>query len=101
MYFYGAGAPTPNSVVTPSVPSATVYTNTVSALAPGFQGYAIAQCNFQFAHGFAFLEDGLGTGAGITMGYLAGVIPDTNQLKRTAANPIGVATAGMGETLGN
>ena len=101
VYFYGAGAPTPNSVVTPSVPSATVYTNTVSALAPGFQGYAIAQCNFQFAHGFAFLEDGLGTGAGITMGYLAGVIPDTNQLKRTAANPIGVATAGMGETLGN
>jgi hypothetical protein len=101
LYFYGAGAPTPNSVATPSVPSATVYTNTISALAPGFQGYLIASCNFQFAHGFAFIEDGLGTGAGITMGYLAGVIPDTNQLARTAANPIGVATAGMGETLGN
>jgi hypothetical protein len=104
LYFYAAavgGAPGPSSVVTPSVPSSTVYTNTVSVLAPGFQGYAIAQCNFQFAHGFAFISDGLGTGAGTTMGYLAGVIPDTNQLKRTAANPIGVATAGMGETLGN
>ena len=27
------------------------------AATPGFQGYMIAQCQFQYAHGFAFLSD--------------------------------------------
>jgi len=27
------------------------------AATPGFQGYMIASCNFQFAHGFAFISD--------------------------------------------
>jgi hypothetical protein len=99
--FYGAGAPSPSNVVTPSVPSGTVYTSVLSSVAAGFQGYIIAQCNFQYAHGFAFVTDGVGANGGLSQGYLAGVIPDTNQLKRTTANPIGVATSGMGETLGN
>jgi hypothetical protein len=99
--FYGAGAPSPSSVTTPNVPSGTVYTAVLSGIGAGFQGYLIAQCNFQYAHGFAFVTDGVGANGGLSQGYLAGVIPDTNQLKRTTANPIGVATAGMGETLGN
>jgi len=99
--FYGAGAPSPSNVTTPSVPSGTVYTAVLSGVAAGFQGYMIAQCNFQYAHGFAFVTDGVGANGGLSQGYLAGVIPDTNQLKRTTANPIGVATSGMGETLGN
>jgi hypothetical protein len=99
--FYGAGAPSPSSVTTPSVPSGTVYAAVLSGIGAGFQGYLIAQCNFQYAHGFAFITDGVGANGGLSQGYLAGVIPDTNQLKRTTANPIGVATAGMGETLGN
>jgi len=40
---------------------------------PAFVGYMIANCNFQFAHGFAFVTD---TGSDRTMGYLAMVIPD-------------------------
>ena len=28
------------------------------AATPGFQGYIIAQCRFQYAHGFAFVTDG-------------------------------------------
>jgi len=36
---------------------------------PGFQGYIIAQCNFQYAHGFAFISD-LGS-AKLAQGYLA------------------------------
>jgi len=40
---------------------------------PAFVGYMIANCNFQFAHGFAFVTD---TGSDRTMGYLAAVIPD-------------------------
>jgi hypothetical protein len=99
--FYGAGAPSPSNIVTPTVPSGTVYTAVLSGIGAGFQGYLIAQCNFQYAHCFAFVTDGVGANGGLSQGYLAGVIPDTNQLKRTTANPIGVATKGMGETLGN
>jgi hypothetical protein len=40
---------------------------------PAFVGYMIANCNFQWAHGFAFVTD---TGSDRTMGYLALVIPD-------------------------
>jgi hypothetical protein len=101
LYFYGAGAPTPNNVTTPSIPSGTVFTGVVSGLAAGFQGYFIAKCTFQYAHGFAFITDGVGANGGLSQGYLAGVIPDTNQLSRATANPIGVATKGEGETLGN
>jgi len=81
LYFYGAGAPSPNSIVTPSIglPTTTpnvsqTYAAAVSGLAPGFQGYVIATCNFQLAHGFAFITDGVGTTSGIAEGYLAGVL---------------------------
>jgi hypothetical protein len=100
--FYGAGAPSPSSVTTPNVPSGTVYTAVLSGIGAGFQGYLIAQCNFQYAHGFAFVTDGVGANGGLSQGYLAGVIPDTNQVSRGTANPIGsVTAAGTGETLGN
>jgi hypothetical protein len=100
--FYGAGAPSPSNVVTPTVPSGTVYTAVLSGIGAGFQGYLIAQCNFQYAHGFAFVTDGVGANGGLSQGYLAGVIPDTNQVSRGTANPIGsVTAAGTGETLGN
>jgi hypothetical protein len=98
--FYGAGAPSPSNVVTPSVPSGTTWTGVVSGLAPGFQGYIITQCAFQYAHGFAFITDGVGANGGLSQGYLAGIIPDVNQVGR-AANPLSVAPAGTGESLGN
>lgn len=100
LYFYGAGAPTPNSVTTPVVPSGSVYPTILSSVAAGFQGYLIAQCNFQFAHGFAFITDGVGANGGLSQGYLAGIIPDVNQQNR-GANPLSQAGAGTGETLGN
>jgi hypothetical protein len=100
--FYGSGAPSPSSVTTPSVPAGTVYTAVLSGVGAGFQGYLIAQCNFQYAHGFAFITDGVGANGGLSQGYLAGVIPDTNQINRNTANPIGSITkSGAGETLGN
>jgi hypothetical protein len=38
----------------------------------GFQGYVIAQCNFQFAHGFAFISSqGASATTGTAEGYLA------------------------------
>jgi len=98
--FYGAGAPSPNSVTTPNIPTGTVFTQVLSGVAAGFQGYIITQCTFQYAHGFAFITDGVGVNGGLSQGYLAGVIPDTNQVAR-GANPVGVAGAGTGESLGN
>jgi hypothetical protein len=38
---------------------------------PGFQGYIIAQCRFQYAHGFAFITDGPIGQARVAEGYLA------------------------------
>lgn len=70
--WYGTAAPAVTT--TPTVATATLYANTVSTLAPGFDGYMIAQCAFQYAHGFAFVSD---VGArNLAMGYLALVIPD-------------------------
>ncbi len=101
--FYGAGAPSPSNVVTPVVPTGTVYTQVLSGVAAGFQGYMIAYCQFQYAHGFAFVTNGVGASGGLSQGYLAGVIPDVNQVPR-AANGVGApknAANGLGESLAN
>jgi hypothetical protein len=43
----------------------------------GFVGYAIAQCNFQYAHGYSFVSDyGL---RNFAAAYLALIIPDTSR----------------------
>jgi len=73
--WYGSfsGTATP-AVDTPNITPGTVWANTLQAIAPGFQGYMFAVCNFQFAHGFAFISD---VGArNIAMGYLAVVLND-------------------------
>jgi hypothetical protein len=43
---------------------------------PGFQGYIIATCRFQYAHGFAFVTDGPVGQARIAEGYLALVMDE-------------------------
>jgi hypothetical protein len=62
-------------------------TDTTIKPTPGFQGYIIAQCAFQYAHGFAFLSD-LGANR-LAHGYLA-LILDT---------PIGSRTGFASEAL--
>jgi hypothetical protein len=96
--FYGSGAPA--AFVTPTVTAGTVYTALTSNIAAGFQGYMIAVCKFQYAHGFAFIKDGYGgPGQGLSEGYLALIIPDTSIVTR-APNP-NVTTTGTGEILSN
>jgi hypothetical protein len=73
--FYGAGAPSPSTVTTPNVPTATTYTVVLSGIAAGFQGYIVANCGFQYAHAFAFITDGVGANGGLSQGYLALVLP--------------------------
>jgi hypothetical protein len=53
-------------------------------LAPNvnFAGYIFAVCNFQFAHGFAFVEDG--SPSGNAMGYLALVVDNRSAVTRAA-----------------
>jgi len=51
---------------------------------PGFQGYIIATCRFQFAHGFAFITDGPIGQARVAEGYLA-LIMDAGIGSRTGS----------------
>jgi len=49
----------------------------------GFNGYAIAVCNFQLAHGFAFISD---VGArNLAMGYLALIFANGSLVRGPAA----------------
>jgi len=89
--FYGSSAPA--AFTTPAVvATGTSWTSAASVVAPGFQGYTIAVCNFQFAHGFAFVTYNLTQNNGAAMGYLAEVIAD---------RPTGGATPGTAEQLEN
>jgi hypothetical protein len=96
--YYGGttgGGAAPAAATSPVVPAGTVLTFLLSnggggiAATPGFQGYIIAQCQFQYAHGFAFISD-LGSQR-LAEGYLA-LILDAGIPTRT-----GFAS----ETLGN
>jgi len=76
--FYGVGAPT-NPVAAPGGSQASGTTNAfqLSSVAPGFQGYIIAVCNYLYGHGYAFLEYNLTQGNGVAEGYLPLVITGT------------------------
>jgi hypothetical protein len=63
------------------------------AATPGFQGYMMALCQFQYAHGFAFITDGFGGVPTIAEGYLALVVPWDGRA--------GSRAAGAGESLGH
>jgi hypothetical protein len=53
--FYGTGAPA-TPLTTPVIAAGQNYEFLASSVAPGFQGYIIANCNFPFAHGFSFIS---------------------------------------------
>jgi len=83
LYFYGSSAPTTNPFVTPIIATGTDYANLASTLAPGFSGYMIANCNFQYAHGFAFVSD---VGArNLAMGYLALIFTSGTSINRISS----------------
>jgi hypothetical protein len=100
LYYYNGAAGSAGNTTSPSftVNAGVTYANLMSVLNPGFTGYAIAQCTFQYAHGFAFITDGFASpGRGLSQGYLALAIPDPAQTARSNfSNP-----ATFGESLGN
>jgi hypothetical protein len=88
--FYSSA--TPASYLTADVPAGTSWaallntTNMLSegpstATLTGFNGagYMFATCNFQYAHGFAYIVKGADTSTATAMGYLAPVVADTNR----------------------
>ena len=100
-FFNGSTTPPPPAAfTTPDVPTGTVYTNLLSIVASGFQGYIIAICNFQYAHGYAFLLGGTpGSANQVAQGYIALIIPDVAG-RGNGASPFPAAGPGSGEQLG-
>ncbi len=82
IHYYGGtpgGGAAPAAQTSSSIPAGEQAVWTLSgggnfgiAATPGFQGYVIARCNFQFAHGYAFISD-LGA-TRLAQGYLALVL---------------------------
>ena len=77
--FFGLNAPNP--VTTQPVAAGATYATVLSSVSPNFQGYLIAVCNFEFAHGFVFISD-LGMQQ-TAMGYLAVVLQGPRALQNT------------------
>ena len=77
--FYGSGAPSA-AVTAPGGSQLPGTTNAfqLSTVAPGFQGYMIAVCNYLYGHGYAFVEYDLTQNNGIAEGYLALVMDQRN-----------------------
>jgi len=98
-WYQGTSNPPPTN--TGNVASGSTWAGLASILVPNFgsggpfgSGYMIAVCNFQYAHGFAVIQD-LG-GRNFGMGYLALIIPDPGTGSR-GANPLSAASNGTGE----
>jgi len=59
---------------TATVNPGSTYLAMLSTINAGFNGYMIAQCNFLYGHGFAYLTYNSGASTGMAMGYLANAI---------------------------
>jgi len=119
LYYYGNtnGSAAPSSQTSPSIgagghlvmglsggggvyASGGAYTACASGacVAPLFQGYIFAICNFQYAHGYAFISD---YGARLlAQGYLALIVPDRAD-GRMPVDSSYEADDNYGENLGN
>jgi hypothetical protein len=95
------GYPGDITFTTADVAPGTVYVATLSSITgfAGFQGYLVAVCQFQYAHGYAFM---IGTRPNpsplITGGYLALVIPDPT-ITGGFRSPSPPAHSGTGENI--
>lgn len=79
--FYG-GTTNPAKFTTGNIASGQIYADILSARAAGFAGYMIAVCNFQLAHGIAYISD-IGSRE-FAMGYLALTIQGNDSSNRNS-----------------
>jgi hypothetical protein len=90
--YYSAGTPPPAQTTNAVVPGGQSLVFTVSGggnfgigpVSNGFAGYIIAQAQFQYCHGFAYISSfgALPTSPGTSEGYL-GIVLDASGLERT------------------
>jgi len=94
--YYGAGAPSPAAVATPSIASGTTYAFVNSSVAPGFQGYVIVQCPFIGGHGFGFVTNlGSAGNSAVAQGYNALSMPAANSSGTKRIFPSATNTEGL------
>jgi hypothetical protein len=96
--FFGTAQGTTNTVTTPTIAAGTVYADSTQNLRPGFNGYVIAVCNFQLAHGYALVSD-IGIRNWATS-YLALVLPTGTGSRNGVSVTYNPNPAGI-ENLGN
>lgn len=96
LFFYGPTAPTVPAA-TPYVfdpmgalVAGTTHAFQLSMVAPGYQGYMIAVCPFNYAHAFAFLTYGITTSNGIAEGYLAEVLGTLDRGQSIASGDLAI-----------
>lgn len=95
--FYGSSTASSNpaAATTASIAGGTVSPFTLTSVAgANFTGYMIANCGFQYAHGFAYIVYNFGTSSGAAMGYVA------SPFNTTGTSPRTLVTNGA-EVLGN
>lgn len=80
-------------LASPTLSGGEQWTFTLSSQRAGFQGYMMVGCDFQFAHGYAFISD-FGS-KNLAQGYQALVIPDRPRV----ADPMTTSASGSGEQL--
>ena len=67
-----SGPDAPDDMMTPEdIEAEEQWVGLLSHMAPGFQGYITASCEFRDAYGFAFITDGSGGEPTLAQGYLA------------------------------
>jgi len=111
--YFPAGPGAPIKYDTASVASGDTVTflTTGNAASAGTVGYIIAVCDFQFAHGLAYLVNSFGQTPNTSIGYLALVIPDpvilaggtpgTRVPSPSTCSASGLCVTNTGEDLGN
>jgi hypothetical protein len=80
--FYGSSggtASTSTMYTTPTISPTAPFAATLTSMGPtNFTGYAIANCQAQYIHGYASLLNGFGSSTGVFSSYLALVLPNPN-----------------------
>ena len=97
LFFYGPFAPTGLPATAPYVAdpmgalvAGTTHAFQLSMVAPGYQGYMIAVCPFNYAHAYAFLTNASAKSTGVAEGYIAEVLTAGDRAQTTASGDFGI-----------
>ena len=95
-YFYTLTGPPPSPKISPSLPPGGQWLWTMWSHYADFQGYVLVACEFQYAHGYAFVSNlGMSGPDRFAQSYQALVLPDRTRVP----DPSSTSVAGSGEQL--